>query len=412
MKRKSLSDITNQLSQNDIEDRNRWAKFDESQWLPLQPTTILEPIPALPPVFIRQNVHPMLAFYQYDLPTVTMSHDTLSRLLDPCNELELLHFLSEAGVIARMQNCNFCGGNMHFYKNGNTWYWICTRRVNGVKCNRGKKSVRDGTFLDKSHLSIQAIIWIVWHFVHKLSEQQCKQYTNMGQKSDTTVVTWYGKCREVCETWIWRNKPKLGGFGKIVEMDESHFAGTSKYGKGRRNGEDPWKGLNKWVFGLTERGSLDCILKSVHSSRSREVVLPLINDNCAIGTIFCSDGWRAYLKLSENVDIEDTLHFAVNHTKNYVDPDTGAHTQTIEGLWRHCKQYLPAYGMKPKHLDSYLSTFMWFRFVEQRKLDIFKHFLQCASNVFPPTLLRLPTGTVSLTALGISGNEECILADI
>ena len=118
------------------------------------------------------------------------------------------------------------------------------------------------------------------------------------------------------------------------------------------------------------------------------------------------------MKLSENVDIEDTLHFAVNHTKNYVDPDTGAHTQTIEGLWRHCKQYLPAYGMKPKNLDSYLSTFMWFRFVEQRKLDVFKHFLQCASNVLPPTLLRLPTGTVSLTAHGISGNEECKLVDI
>ena len=67
----------------------------------------------------------------------------------------------------------------------------------------------------------------------------------MGQKSETTVVAWYAKCREVCEKWIWANKPKLGGFGKIVEMDESHFAGTSKYGKGRRNGEDPWKGYNK-----------------------------------------------------------------------------------------------------------------------------------------------------------------------
>ena len=138
---------------------------------------------------------------------------------------------------------------MHFHKSGKTLYWICTRRVDGIKCTRGKKSIRDGTFFDKSHLSIQAIMWIVWHFVHKLSENQCKQYTNMGQKSETTVVTWYAKCREVCEKWIWANRPKLGGFGKIVEMDESHFAGTSKYGKNRRNGEDPWNGYNKWVFG-------------------------------------------------------------------------------------------------------------------------------------------------------------------
>ena len=146
-------------------------------------------------------------------------------------------------------------------------------------------------------------------------------------------------------------------------MDESHFAGVPKYGKGRRIGEDPWEDFYKWVFGLAERGSLDCVLKSVHSSRSRTIVLPLINDNCADGSIFCSDGWRAYLKLSENVDIADTMHFAVNHTNNYVDPETGAHTQTIEGLWRHCKQFLPPYGMKPKDVDSYLSTFMWFRYV-------------------------------------------------
>ena len=72
-------------------------------------------------------------------------------------------------------------------------------------------------------------------------------------------------------------------------MDESHFAGTPKYGKGQRNGEDPWKDFCKWVFGLTEGGSLDCVLKFVHSLQSRAVVLPLINDNCAEGSIFCSN---------------------------------------------------------------------------------------------------------------------------
>ena len=48
------------------------------------------------------------------------------------------------------------------------------------------------------------------------------------------------------------HKPKLGGYRKIVKMNESHFAGTPKYRKGRRNGEDPWNGYNKWVFGLTQ----------------------------------------------------------------------------------------------------------------------------------------------------------------
>ena len=100
------------------------------------------------------------------------------------------------------------------------------------------------------------------------------------------------------------------------------------------------------------------------------------------------------MKLSENIDIADTLHFPVNHSENYVDPVTGAHTQTIEGTWNHCKNFLPAFGLKPELLDSYLSTFMWFRYVKQRTLDRFKHFLICAGFVFRPTVSARPIASM------------------
>ena len=145
---------------------------------------------------------------------------------------------------------------------------------------------------------------------------------------------------------------------------------------------------------MSLRGSLDCVLKSVDSSRSRAIVIPIINDNCADGTIFCSDGWKAYANLSDHVQLEDTSIFSVNHTMNYVDPQTGAHTQSIERLWRECKNFLPRYGLKPKDLDSYLSAFMWLRYVKQRKLDLLKHFLRCSSFCHPPTLSRLPDATL------------------
>ena len=306
--------------------------------------------------------------------------------------MQLVNLLCDTGAIAKKQQCKYCGGKMHLDKQGNTIYWICSRRVNGVSCNRGKFSIRDGTVFGNSRLPIQAIVWMMWHFVHHLLEQQCKQYTNIGPKNNKTVLAWYGKCRDICSNWIWEHKPKLGGFGKIVKMDESHFTGNLKFGKGRRLGEDPWKNCFKWGFGLTERGSLDCVLKTVHSSRSRAILLPLINESCAEGTIFCSDGWKSYVKLNEHVDLGDTLHFSVNHTHNYVDPVTGAHTQTIEGLWNHAKNFLPTFGMRPKDLDTYLSAFMWFCYVKQQKLDVMKHFLTSAAFCFPPTLSVLPEG--------------------
>ena len=394
-KRKPFDDVTNTNVDAviyDEKDEKRWAKFDANHWFPKQPTPNLGPVNCYPDHFVTQNVHPLLARYNPTLLTDALSHEDMCTLLSPNNELQLLHLLSDTGVIATKQQCQYCGGKMHFEKQANTWYWICNRRVQGVKCSRGKFSIRDETVFDNSRLPIQAIVWMMWHFVHRLSEQQCKQYTNIGPKNNKTVVAWYAKCRDICSKWIWANKPKLGGFGKIVEMDESHFAGAPKFGRGRRLGEDPWENCFKWAFGLTERGSLDCVLKTVHHSRSRAMLLPLINDSCAEGTIFCSDGWKAYVKLNENVDLDDTLHFAVNHSENYVDPTTGAHTQTIEGLWNHAKDFLASFGMKPRDLDSYLSAFMWFRHVKHRKLDIMKHFLICAGYCFPPRISVLPVG--------------------
>ena len=92
-------------------------------------------------------------------------------------------------------------------------------------------------------------------------------------------------------------------------------------------GVDPWQDWHKWVFGLSLCGSQDCVLKTVDSSRSRSIVVPLINENCADGTIFCFDGWKAYVNLPDPVELEDTSIFAVIHSKNYVDPESGAHTE-------------------------------------------------------------------------------------
>ena len=109
--------------------------------------------------------------------------------------------------------------------------WVCQHRVDGVKCNRGEISIQLGTFFDNTRLSVQNILWIVWHFVHHLTEKQCKQHTSISQNNGKTVVKWHGQCRTIANTWIRKHPPKLGGDRKIVEMDQSHFAGAPKMEK-------------------------------------------------------------------------------------------------------------------------------------------------------------------------------------
>ena len=239
-KRKALTDITN------ADDIKRWSKYDVSHWLPIEPLNTVPKVPELPPQFNIQNVHPMLPFYNHEKKTDHISHGELIRLMQPQNEHELINVFQGQGVVALFQPCEFCGGSMRMIKDRNSWYWICSRRVNGVKCNKGKFSIFKGTIFDNTHLSVENVCWFLWHFVHRLTEEQCKQYMGIGQRTKMTVVKWYRKCRDVCEEWMNRHPPQLGGFGKIVEMDESFFPGVPKYGKGRRLGWEDVNELGVW----------------------------------------------------------------------------------------------------------------------------------------------------------------------
>ena len=397
--RKHLRDVTNTVNETEF-GKKRFFEENAKAFLPQideNVRTELSNSDDLPNVDLCfQNVHPMLTRYQHDLSTDTMSYDQLRALLADDKEEELLLYLQETGTIASQQQCEFCGAKMRMSKQIRTWYWICTRRVNGVKCNKGKFSVRQGTLFDNSKFSIQTIMLILWNFLHRLSEQQCKDFTNIGNKNNQVVVDYYGDFRRICNDWVRNpiNKPKLGGFGKVVEMDESYFPGKPKYNRGRRLGTT-WTESQKWAFALVERGSLDCVIEQVDSGRSRQTLLPIINANCMDGTVFCSDSRKAYNKLADNLNLEDTIYFPVNHSQNYVDPQTGAHTQTVEGLWRHLKNFLPGFGLRPSALESYIGWFMWYRYCKQRKLNMLDHFLKCAGEIRPPTLKVLPVATLT-----------------
>ena len=57
----------------------------------------------------------------------------------------------------------------------------------------------------------------------------------------------------------------------------------------------------------------------------------LITTHIQPGTVIYSDQFTPYIPLNQL----GYIHVSVNHSKNFVDPDSGAHTNTIEGcgLW-------------------------------------------------------------------------------
>ena len=154
-------------------------------------------------------------------------------------------------------------------------------------------------------------------------------------------------CRDVCLNVVLDNcSDKIGDVGKTVEIDESKF-GKNKYNKGRYI-------EGQWVF-----GGICCEDRSISlcpvAKRDKEHLLPIIKECIAEGTTIMSDCWATYNCLSD----EGFQHLKVNHTYNFVDPKTMAHTQNIENLWWQIKRQLPDTFSRHENLYLHLAEYMW-----------------------------------------------------
>lgn len=80
--------------------------------------------------------------------------------------------------------------------------------------------------------------------------------------------------------------------------------------------------------------------------------------------LFVALHWAAYggterIKMIQTQN-QAYSHFTVNHSENFVDPETGAHTQTIEGTWSHFKaRHKKERGTSRDLFVSYLNQFVW-----------------------------------------------------
>ena len=52
-------------------------------------------------------------------------------------------------------------------------------------------------------------------------------------------------------------------------------------------------------------------------------------------------------------------HVTVNHSKEFVNKESAACTNSIESDWRHAKLQMPSYGTHIGDHTGYLAEFMW-----------------------------------------------------
>ncbi|KAG0427267.1 hypothetical protein DMUE_5915 [Dictyocoela muelleri] len=255
------------------------------------------------------------------------------------NEKQAKEILIRHGVLNISKNCPICKKEMKFY-NGSREYFYCSKKCNMII------GFKHNTILQDMRIKYKTFILFCYYFFYR--ETMTKGLMRNLNISRKTIMEL--KKRIENKIILFNKKmTKLGGDQKVVEADESLIA-TAKYGYG-------YFPEQTWVFGVVERESGKCCIKVV-PDRKRKTLEEILKAIVVSSTLIVTDQANAYNKLS---DI-GFKHFTVCHKRNFVDPDTGAHTQTIESLWNHFKKKKhQEYGITKSRLENYCEVFCFFR---------------------------------------------------
>ncbi|KAG0431935.1 hypothetical protein DMUE_5527 [Dictyocoela muelleri] len=232
-------------------------------------------------------------------------------------------------------------------------------------CNRpcrNRLSRRHGTILENMKITYKKFLMFCHYYFHKT--MITKNIIRDVGLSRTTITKLKYRIENKIILFNKKSQLKLGGMDSIVEIDESLMA-SAKYGKGRYPEQT-------WVFGIIERETGRCYIKVVED-RKRSTLEKIINEIVVKSTIVCTDQAKVYGSLNEI----GYIHFDVCHKRNFVDPETGCHTQTIESLWNHFKKKKHMeYGIARKLLEAYCEIFTFFHNNQNISFENFMKLLQ------------------------------------
>ena len=141
----------------------------------------------------------------------------------------------------------------------------------------------------------------------------------------------------------------IGGPNIIVEADESKF-GRRKYHRGHRA-----EGV--WVFGMVERTRARNFYCQVVDDRTGGTLISTMLRHIDTRSTINTDCWRGY----NSVRAFFHGHGKVNHSRGFIDRETGVYTNRIEGNWSGLKRQVPYRCRTRQNVFIYLIRFMLLR---------------------------------------------------
>lgn len=248
---------------------------------------------------------------------------------------EFIAWAFEKKVIVPQYSCSFCKSDVRLKyqyecKANEPTEFQClasTGTRNNIKyaayyrcvCKKEhKRSVFFNSIFSNSKMPFVNILIIMYGFAYDLTyEDIIRESLSNRSMSSATIAKFFHLFREllfgVVED-IKNDEDLLGIDGGLVEVDET-FIGTRKYNRGRNKN-------TQWIVGMIERRTNNIRFEKVENrdcNTLMNVLKKYIHRNATIVT----DLWKGY----RDIQTYFADHKTVNHSTNFISPDTGAHTE-------------------------------------------------------------------------------------
>lgn len=277
-------------------------------------------------------------------------------------------YLRSKGLLKRSYDCPSCQVETQEIKTSrNIDGFIFQCRNKTCECFEKYFSIRVNSFFARFKISLKNCLFLIWKWANDDSQESSLREVNV---SRSVILKFYSELRKLCGVYFRHNPVFLGGEGIICQIDESLFRHKPKYHTGRA------ADYQIWVFGICDTSySPGKVFLRVVEQRNANTLIPLINQVCRPGTILISDEWAAYNSLYSS----DFGYLSVNHSLNFVDPVTLAHTQNIESFWSKAKLKIKKmkgiYGcLIPEFLNELMFRVNIFRDDFQAVVDLIKFY--------------------------------------
>jgi transposase-like protein len=243
-----------------------------------------------------------------------------------------VRFLVDRGVILDSKPCLTYGRDAKLHLSRMKY------RCNRAGC-RLEFSARDGTFFVNSRVPCNKLLMLALLWLSKSPHGSIVSNAGLAKN---TVTEYLNHFRQLVADSLNENEITIGGDNVIVEIDETKL-GKRKYHRGHRVD-------GVWIIGGVERTQERRIFLSIVEDRSAGSLLDVISNRVLPGSIIYTDLWKGYGGL-ERMGFQ---HMTVNHSKTFVDPETGVCTNTIEGTWAGLKM-----SISPRARTSSCDLQLW-----------------------------------------------------